>query len=191
MVQNVPTNAGDGDGPRLAPIDRPRGIFLRIVYFLTRRRFGKTPMVFRVAYSRAPGVALVAMLVTLVMERGLKLEPELRLMLQVAVASREGCTFCEDLGLAEAFRLRIGRERLRSLSSFEFSAAFSERERAALALATQLLESPKASDATMARVRRSFDDREVVELLFVCAAERFYTSITLPLRIRSDGLSAR
>jgi alkylhydroperoxidase family enzyme len=176
---------------RLAPIDRPRGIFLRLVYLVTRRRFGKTPMVFRVAYSRTPSVALVAIVITLVMERCLKLEPELRLMLQVAIASREGCTFCEDLSLAEAFRMRIGRERFRSLSNFEFSAAFSERERAALALATELLDSRKVTDASMARVRRSFDDREVVELLFVCAAERFYTSIALPLRIRSDGFSPR
>jgi alkylhydroperoxidase family enzyme len=173
----------------LDPIDRPRNPFLRLLYFVTRRRFGKTPMVFRVAYARSPWVALASMTLALVLERFLRLEPALRLLLQVAIASREGCTFCEDLSLADALRLRIGRQRFRDLSSFESSPAFTERERAALAYASALQTSPRVGDDVMVRLRRCYGEREIVELVFVCAAERFFTCVALPLGIRSDGLS--
>jgi alkylhydroperoxidase family enzyme len=86
--------------------------------------------------------------------------------------------------------MRIGRQRFRDLSAFESSPAFTERERAALAYASALHDSPRVGDDVMARLRRCFDEREIVELVFVCAAERYFTCVALPLGIRSDGLAA-
>jgi hypothetical protein len=37
--------------------------------------------------------------------------------------------------------------------------------------------------------RTVFDEREIVELVFVCAVERYFNSMALPLRIGSDHLA--
>ncbi len=172
----------------LAPIDRPSSWLLRALFALTRRRYGKTPMAFRVCYARAPWMALVGVLFTAISARFLRLAPDLRFLIPVAVAMRSGCTFCVDLTMAEAIRQRIGRARFAELLDFEGSRSFSEAEKAALAYVEAVDRSAHVEDAVLARLRRSFGEREVLEIVWLCAMERYYNSIALPLRIGSDHL---
>jgi alkylhydroperoxidase family enzyme len=173
----------------LAPIDRPRGLFLRLLYAATRRRYGRTPTAFRVVYARNPFLALAALALVSIMERCLRIERELRVLLQLSGSLRNGCTFCSDLVMAEAARQRIGKERFHELLDFESSPRFSERERAALAYAAAVHDSLHVSDAVHERLRAHFGEREIVEIVWVCAVERYFNGLALPLRIGSDGLS--
>ena len=173
----------------LAPIDRPRSLFVRALYAGTRRRYGKTPTAFRVIYARAPWIAVVSLCIVLVVERCLSLETELRFLLSIFVATKNGCTFCLDLNRAEAVRSRIGRERFAGLVEFETSSAFSPREKAALGYAEALHRSLHVDDAVLARVRAQFTERELVEIVWVCAVERYFNAMALPLRIGSDALA--
>jgi alkylhydroperoxidase family enzyme len=173
----------------LDPIDRPRSLFVRVLYGATRRRYGKTPTAFRIVYARSAWIALASMVVGLVLEYGLQLHRELRLLLQLSLSTQNGCTFCSDLMYAEAMRLRIGKERFAELLDFETSTHFSAREKAALAYAQAVHESLHVRDAIWSRLAEHFSERERVEIVWVCAVERYFNSIALPLRIGSDHLT--
>jgi alkylhydroperoxidase family enzyme len=182
-----PTTA-DAHQAFLSPLERPRNVFVRLVYLVTRRRFGRTPAVFTVAYARAPWIALAAVAIALVIERFLRIGSELRLLLQLSIAMRRGCAFCEDLARAECAMRRIGSARFRELLDAQRSSAFSPREKAALAYAASLEAAPRVDRALLTTLRDHFDEREVVEIIWVCAVEHYYSLITLPLGISSDNL---
>ena len=173
----------------LSPIERPRGLFVRLLYWMTRRRYGTTPTAFRVVYARAPVLAVASMALAMILDRGLSLPAELRFLVQIASATRKGCTFCADLMLAEAVKRRLGRERFLELDDVEGSPRFDEAEKAAVAYAYAVTNSLDVPDAIFARLRRSFDERQITELVFLCAAERYFNGLALPLRIGSDHLA--
>jgi alkylhydroperoxidase family enzyme len=173
----------------LAPLDRPSSLFVRILYSVTRRRYGKTPMAFRVFYARNPWVACVSLLFTFIASACLRLDRELRFLVPISLAMRAGCTFCADLTAAEAVKNEVGKERFRDLLDFEASPAYSAREKAALAYAAAVHESLRVDDAVLARLREHFDEREIVEIAWLCAVERYYNTMALPMRIGSDGLA--
>ncbi len=173
----------------LAPLDRPRSLFVRILYAATRRRYGKTPMAFRVFYARNAWIAAVSLLVTFIQAVCLELDRSVRFLVPISLAMRAGCTFCVDLTMAEAVKNRIGKDRFRDLLDFEGSPSYTPREKAALAYAAAVHESLHVEDAVLARVREHFTEREVVELAWLCAVERYYNTMALPLRIGSDGLA--
>ena len=41
---------------RLEPIENPRGLLLKIAYWMSKRRFGKVLMPLKVVYARNPGL---------------------------------------------------------------------------------------------------------------------------------------
>ncbi len=173
----------------LAPLERPRGLFLRLIYWATRKRYGVTPTAFRVIYARSPFLALVSLLITIGLEKVVHIDNGLRLLLQIKLSTENGCTFCADLYLAEALRAKIGHQRFRDLSEFETSSSFTAREKAALAYATALHGSLHIPDAVWVRLALHFSEREQVDIVWTCAVERYFNSMALPLRIGSDHIS--
>jgi AhpD family alkylhydroperoxidase len=173
----------------LAPIDRPRSWFVRLFNWAARKRYGKTPMAFRVLYARAPFIAYVSVLIYAMRMRALKLDAELSYLVQVAVSMFNGCTFCADLHLAEIARMRLGSQRFRELLQFESSAAFTAREKAALAYAHAVHDSLHVPDAIWAGLNAHFNERERVEIVWICALERYFNTMVIPLRIGSDGIA--
>jgi alkylhydroperoxidase family enzyme len=174
----------------LPPIEAPNGLFVRLLYASMRRRYGLTPTAVRVIYARNPWIAMVTAAITLEMTFGLRIGSELRFLVSIGYATRAGCTFCRDLMLAEAVKARIGAERFRNLLDFETSSTFTEREKAALAYVAAVHESLRVDDAIFERMRACFDEREIVEIVFVCAVERYFNAMALPLRIGSDQLAS-
>jgi AhpD family alkylhydroperoxidase len=173
----------------LAPLDRPRSWFVRLLGWATRRRYGKTPMAFRVLYGRAPFIAYLSLVFYWARLRALELDSELSYLVQVAVAMFNGCTFCADLHLAELARMQLGLTRFRELNSFESSSAFSAREKAALVYVRAVHASPHVSDEVWQGLSAHFSERERVEIVWLCALETYYNMMALPLRIGSDGLA--
>lgn len=183
-----PTRRSEHGVLPLPPLERPRGLVSRLLFRAMRRRYGRVPTAFGVVYARAP--ALVWMTLGFVMaSRWLRIGPELSHLLRFALASRAGCTFCADLTLAEAMRAHIGRERFARVRDFEDAECFDERARAALAYAAIVHETLRVPDDAFARLRRSFDEREIVEIVWLCAVERYFNGMALPLRIGSDELA--
>ena len=176
--------------PRLAPIERPRSLFERLLYRLTRRAMGSVISPVKVLYARKHRLAVLAQHVTWVAE-SLSLDPALRLLVSANAARLHGCAFCYDLKLAQALQAGIGAERFAALAEYEHSDQFSERERAALAYCEEALRHHAVSDETFAALQRHFSEEEIVELTWANAAEAYFNLQTGPLGIGSDGLVAR
>lgn len=175
---------------RLQPVERPRGLLNRLAYWMARRRFGKVPAVIRVIYARSRPLALLGYRMVQYTEKGVVLEPSLRLLIQTAVAEVNGCGFCIDIGRAIAVEKDLGLEKFDALPDWETSPLFSDRERAAIAYAREAGVDCRVSDATFERLRKHFDERGIVDVASMVAVERFYNGMALPLGLGSDGLCA-
>ena len=175
---------------RLEPIERPRGLLNRIAYWMARRQFGKVPSVIQVVYARSRPLALLGYRIQRYSEKGVRLEPGLRLLVQMAVAEAAGCGFCIDIGRAIAVQKDLGLDKFDALSEWRTHPLFSERERAAIAYAREVAASCRVSDETFAQLRRHFDDREIIEVAAMAAIERFYNGMAIPLGLEADGLCA-
>jgi alkylhydroperoxidase family enzyme len=176
--------------PRLAPLDRPPSLLVRLIYRATQRAVGAVIGPAKVLYARKPRLAVLTRHLEWTAE-SLSLEPALRLLVRANAARLHGCAFCYDLKLAQALQAGIGTGRFAALADFRTSDLFSERERAALAYCTEALERYAVSDATFAALRQHFSEEEIVELTWLNAAEAYHNLQTGPLRIPSDGLAAR
>jgi AhpD family alkylhydroperoxidase len=174
--------------PRLAPIERPKNPILKLAYRLSRKQFGKVISPMKVIYARKPRLIGLVALIQNTLERGLKIDPALRLLIQAHVSRLNGCTFCDDIALAQAVRAKIGAERFAALEGFRESDLFSAREKAALAFAEEATRTRDVSDETFAELRRHFDDSEIVDISWVNAVENYFNLQAHPLRIGSDEL---
>ncbi len=173
----------------LSPIERPRNVLLRLVYALARLRFGKVPTVLKVIYARQPHLATLAARIVC-RQRRLSLEPELRLLVQALAAQLNGCAFCHDIVLAQALQRRLGMERFFALDGNIDAGPFTPRERAALALVDDATLRRRIAPATWKALREQFSEAEIVELVWLNAAENYFNLQAAVLGIGSDGLAA-
>src|SRR5580658_4196323 len=118
---------------RLDPIEKPKGLMMRIAYWMTRRQLGKVMTPMKVIYPRMPGAVKVAYEIAKFEMKGIRLEPELKFMVTTLAAQINGCGFCVDIARAMAIREHLGMEKFNALSEYRTSFLFSDRERAALA----------------------------------------------------------
>jgi AhpD family alkylhydroperoxidase len=172
---------------RLAPIERPPSLLVRIACWVSKRQLGKVATPMKVIYARVPRL-LRATLSIMRVSNGLKIEPALQLLVTTQSSLLNGCTFCADLHMAQAVQAKLGRERFRDLLDFGSSPHFSERERAALAYTDEITRQRKVSDATFERLRAHFDEREIVELTWLNAVGNYFNLMAVPLELESDGL---
>jgi alkylhydroperoxidase family enzyme len=187
----VPVTAPHGTGPRLEPIDTPRGIRLRFAYWAMRHWMGKVMTPVKIVNARVPESLAITSSFQKFAAKGVTLDPGLQILVSDWVSRINGCTFCEDLGRAIAARRNLGLERkFDDLPNYRTSRLFSDKERAALAYVEATTRNKVVSDEVFADLRRHFTEREVVEITLVCAIENFYNLTNLPLGIGSDGFCA-
>ena len=137
---------------RLAPIERPDSLLVRIAYWMSKRQLGAVMSPMKVLYARVPRILRTTLSIIRTTE-SLSLDPALRLLITTQSSLLNGCTFCADLHMAQAVQAKLGRERFRELLDFRTSPHFSERERAALAYTEEVTRERKAGDATFERLR--------------------------------------
>lgn len=174
---------------RLSPINRPRTLLDRFVYWLTRRQYGVVLSPVRVLYARKLRFAFLGQHIATTMERGLSLDDHLALLVTVRVAQVNGCAFCQDLNLARATQKRLGLDRFAALPAAHTSPLFSERERAALAFCEEATREHTVSDATFEAARAHFGEVELVELGWLVAAETYFNIQSAIFGFGSDGLA--
>ncbi|MBI2432028.1 MAG: carboxymuconolactone decarboxylase family protein [Candidatus Hydrogenedentes bacterium] len=170
-----------------APIERPAGIVLRIAYWVAKRRYGKVPTVMKVLYARRPIFLWASLKIANTLPR-VKLEPELRLLIGAYASFLNGCMFCRDLAEAEAVKHRIGLDKFKALQAPEQSDAFNARERAALAYVAALLKDKHVPESTFESLRKHFNDVEILDIIWLTAAESYFNALAVPLGIGNDGL---
>jgi AhpD family alkylhydroperoxidase len=175
---------------RLAPIEKPQGLFMRIAYWLSRRQLGRVMSSLTVIYARAPAIAWSGLWIVRSMEKGLSLEPELRLLVTTQSSQLNGCAFCADLHMAQAVQARIGLAKFKALLDFETSPLFSERERAVLAYTAEVTQRRVPSDAVFETLRKHLGEKQIVEVTWLNAIGNFFNLMAVPLQLESDDFTA-
>jgi alkylhydroperoxidase family enzyme len=175
--------------PYLAPVEKPKGVLLRLVYAFTRRQFGQVPGPLSVFCARMPGAFTRFYAKPGMLDRKLALAPETAVLIRQRVASLNMCLFCLDAGRwAALHKAGVEAAKLDALGDFRRSPLFSEAERAALAFATELTEDRHVGGDTFAEVARHFTEREICEIVFLVASEHLYNINNIGLNIGSSGM---
>ena len=176
---------------RLTPIDRPPTLLSRIMFAVFRRMLGKVPTPYRVVFTRLPQALFAHVMMVGVLDRRLRLDPDLKVLISSHAATLNGCTFCVDIVQAIALLRRPAiSDKLARLHAWRTDPAFSERERAALTYVEQITRDRRVDEATFATLRRHFDEREIVEITWANALEQYFNAINIGLDIGSDGFCA-
>ena len=88
----------------LPPIQKPRGLVLKMVYFFTRRQFGTVATPLAVFSARVPLAFLSFYGKVSRLDKTLKLPAQTAVLIRERVASLNTCRFCMDTGRASAMK---------------------------------------------------------------------------------------
>jgi alkylhydroperoxidase family enzyme len=176
------------DTPYLPPIERPKGLMMKLVYAISRRRFGQVLTPLKVHSARMPlafgsWVGKVSQL-----DKRLSLPEELQLLIRQQVAQINVCEFCIDISRWFAAQQSHSVAKIDALGEYANSPLFSPAERAALDYVTQLTREKRVTPEVFHRLAEHFSDREICEIVWLVASEHVYNISNIGLNIHSDGL---
>lgn len=171
----------------LPPIEQPQGLVMKLVYWMSRRRFGKVMTPLKVISARMPlafgsWVGKVSQL-----DRKLTISEELNVLIRQQVARINVCEFCIDMSRWFAMQKTHAIDKVDALDHYDASPLFSEAERATLEFVTRLTRDKKVSPDLFHRVAGHFTDRQMCEIAWIVASEHVYNLSNIALNIHSDG----
>jgi alkylhydroperoxidase family enzyme len=173
----------------LPPVERPRGLVMKLVYFFTRREFGKVVTPLTVFGARMPAAFGTFYGKVSKLDKKLDLPSQTRALIRERVASINSCHFCMDVGRWYAIRESADNEaRLDALEEYHTSPLFTDAERAALDYATELTTDKRVEPDTFERLARYYSEREICDIVWLVASEHLYNATNIGLNIGSDGL---
>jgi AhpD family alkylhydroperoxidase len=110
---------------------------------------------------------------------------------QVRVSQINWCEFCVDLNGAAALERGVAPHQLQALGDHERAAAFTEREKAALAYAEAMTDpARRVDDEIFARLRRHFDEQAILELTALVAFQNLSSKFNAALGVPAQGFCA-
>jgi alkylhydroperoxidase family enzyme len=172
----------------LAPIETPSGLMMKLVYYLTRKQFGKVLTPVKVFTARMPlGFGSFYGKISK-LDKKLELPPEMVMLVREQVARINVCLFCMDIGRSFAIKASMNEAKFDALADYKTSPLFSEAERAALDYVTELTKEKKVDPETFARMAKHFSERAICEIVWLVATEHVYNMSNIGLNIHSDML---
>lgn len=181
----VPT----GSAPYLAPIEKPKGLMLKLLYRLLGRQFGKVPSWLSVFSARMPFAYTSWMGKVGKLNKKLTLPSDTVALVRRRVDSINMCMWCMDAGRQNATNNAPHLlPKLDVLHQYRTSPLFDERERSALDYATELTETKHVSPETFAHLSRHYSEREICEIVWLVSSNHLFNINNHGLNIGSDGL---
>ncbi|KAA2240717.1 carboxymuconolactone decarboxylase family protein [Chitinophaga agrisoli] len=172
----------------LAPIEQPKGLIMKLVYYFTRKQFGKVLMPLKVHSARLPTAFGMFYGKVSQLDKKLQLSKEMVMLIREQVARINICLFCMDIGRAAAIQASMNVAKFDALDKYSTSPLFNEAERAMLDYVTELTTHKKADTAAFARMAQHFTEREICEIVYIVASEHLYNITNIGLNIHSDML---
>lgn len=172
----------------LPPIEKPKGLIMKLAYFFTRRQFGKILTPLKVHSARLP--LQFGLFYTKVgkLDKKLILPLETVLLIRQQVARINVCLFCIDIGLWAAIKESVNEAKFEALDQYRTSTLFTDAERAVLDHVTELTKDKKVEPETFARMSGYYSEREICEIVWLVASEHLYNITNIGLNIHSDLL---
>jgi alkylhydroperoxidase family enzyme len=172
----------------LQPIEKPKGLIMKLAYYFTRREFGKVLTPLKVHSARLPAAFGLFYSKVNKLDQRLTLRPELVLLIRHQVARINICLFCIDIARAFTIKESMNQAKFDALDQYSTSPLFTPAERAALDYVTELTKNKKVSPDTFARMSGHYSEREICEIVWLVASEHLYNMTNIGLNIHSDML---
>jgi alkylhydroperoxidase family enzyme len=172
----------------LAPIEKPKGLMMKLAYYFTRRQFGKVLTPLKVHSARLPAAFGLFYAKVGKLDKKLRLPPETALLIREQVARINACLFCMDIGRSFTIKASMNQAKFDALRQYRTSALFTDAERAALDYVTELTKDKNVNPDTFARMSRQYSEREICEIVWLVASEHLYNITNIGLNIHSDML---
>jgi len=172
----------------LPPIEKPKGLMLKLAYYFTRKQFGKVVTPLKVHSARLP--LAFGLFYTRIgkLDQKLSLPPETALLIREQVARINVCLFCIDIGRSFTIKASMNEAKFDALEQYCTSPLFTDAERAALDYVTELTKTKKVEPETFARMARYYSERQICEIVWLIASEHLYNMTNIGLNIHSDML---
>jgi alkylhydroperoxidase family enzyme len=172
----------------LPPIEKPRGLMMKLAYYFTRRQFGKVLTPLKVHSARLPAAFGLFYSRVSKLDRKLLLSPEMVMLIREKVAGINVCLFCIDIARSFTIKASMNQAKFDALEQYRTSPLFTDAERAALDYATELTKRKEVSPNTFARLSSHYSEREICEIVWLVASEHLYNMTNIGLNIHSDLL---
>jgi hypothetical protein len=172
----------------LPPIEKPKGLMMKLAYYFTRQQFGKVLTPLKVHSARLPPAFGLFYTKIGRLDKKLRLRPETCLLIREQVARINVCLFCMDIGRSFSIKASMNEAKFDALGQYRTSALFSEAERAALDYVTELTRDKKVNSDTFARMPGYYSEREICEIVWLVASEHVFNMTNIGLNIGSDML---
>ena len=172
---------------RLAPIDKPTSLLLKIAYYMSRKQFGKVIAPLRYIYSRSTP-ALMTSAKIFNSEKKLSLSTETKLFIRYYTSHLNDCSFCSNSSEFMAEKEKVELQQWKEFMNFRNSTKFSSKERSLLAYLEEVNFTKAATDDTFQELRKFYSEKEIVEITWLNATENYYNLMAKPLGLRSDEL---
>jgi alkylhydroperoxidase family enzyme len=172
----------------LSPIEKPKGLMMKLAYAMTRRRFGKVLTPLKVHSARLPLAFGLFYAKIGKLDKELQLPPETALLIREQVARINICLFCMDIGRSFVIKASMNEAKFDALEQYRTSPLFTGAERAALDYVTELTRNKKVDPDTFARMAGHYSERAICEIVWLVASEHFYNITNIGLNIHSDML---
>jgi len=173
----------------LPPVERPRGLIMKLVYYFSRRQVGKVIAPLSVFAARMPAAFGNFYGKLSKLDKKLQLPSRTAVLIREQVASINTCLFCMDAARWYAMKESTDNgARFDALPEYRTSPLFTDAERAALDYATELTSNKEVGADTFARLQRYYSEREICDIVWLVASEHLYNMTNIGLGIGSDGL---
>jgi alkylhydroperoxidase family enzyme len=175
--------------PDLAPIEKPHGLLLKLLYKLMRKQFGVVPSWLSVFSARMPVGFTTWMGKVGRLQKKLTLDQDMVVLMRARVDALNTCTWCADAG-----RWYVAKKtphlvaKLDALPDYQTSQLFTDPERAAFDFASELTEHHHVSSDTFEAVSRHYSERQICELTWVVSSNHLFNINNVGLGIGSQGL---
>ena len=172
----------------LPPIEKPKGLMMKLAYFFTRLQFGKVLTPLKVHSVRLPLAFGLFYGKISKLDKKLVLPRETVMLIREQVARINICLFCIDIGRSFAIKASMNEAKFNALEQYQTSPLFNDAERAALDYVTELTKNKKVDPEHFARLLKHYSEREICEIVWLVASEHVYNMTNIGLNIHSDML---
>src|SRR5215510_13806464 len=143
----------------LTPIEKPKGLIMKLAYYFTRQQFGKVLTPLKVHSARLPTAFGLFYSKISSLDKKLQLPPETLMLIREQVARINVCLFCIDIARAYTVKRQMNEAKFDSLEQYSTSPLFSDAERALLDYVTELTRDKKVSPEVFFRLAKYYSER--------------------------------
>lgn len=173
---------------RLTAIEKPKGLVLKLAYYLSKKRFGKVLSVLKYIYSRSTPIMMASYKIVTT-EKKLSLSEDIQLFIRYYTAHLNDCPFCANTIEFRTAEQNLEFQQWKEFMNFRNSTKFTGKQKALLAYLEEVNLARTATDETFAELKRFFSEKEIVEITWTNATENCFNLMAKPLGLRSDELA--